>query len=191
MFDSHYTPWKLRQFSSMFHGGGVFAYPTESVYGLGCDPWNPEAVSDLLTIKRRNPSKGLILIASSEEQLAPFVSLRRVSDWKKMRSTGNRPITWVVPVSEETPWWIKGNHTSVAVRITEFKPVVQLCNRVNSALVSTSANQGGRPACRNSVSVRQLFGNQVDMLISGGTSGVSMPSEIRDFYSNRVIRAGQ
>lgn len=188
MFDSYYTPWKLRQFSNMFYGGGVFSYPTESVYGLGCDPWNADAVSELLTLKRRNPSKGLILLASSENQLAPFVSLRRESDLKKIRSTGNKPVTWLVPVSEETPWWISGNHASVAVRITEFEPVVQLCNSVDSALVSTSANLGGRPACRNSVSVRQLFENQLDMLLSGPTGGVPMPSEIRDFYSNKVVR---
>jgi len=185
----HYSPWKLRQFSHLFYAGGVFAYPTESVYGLGCDPWNLDAVSDLLTIKQRNPSKGLILIASCRDQLTPFVSLRKESDWKKLRSSGKRPITWIVPVSEETPWWIRGDHRGVAVRITDFDPVVQLCNSVNSALVSTSANYSGHPVCRNSVSVRQAFGNQLDTVITGDTGGVSMPSEIRDLYSDAVIRA--
>ena len=189
MSGSYYSPWKLRQFQQIFHAGGVFAYPTESVYGLGCDPWNLEAVLDLLEIKHRDPTKGMILVASSADQLTPFVSLESSLDWERLVETRDRPTTWLVPASRETPWWIIGEHQTVAVRITGFSPVVQLCNSVNSALVSTSANLSGHPALKSAVSVRQSVGNQLDMLLIGKTGGVSAPSEIREFYSNKVVRS--
>ncbi len=190
MSGSRYSPWRLRQFRQIFYAGGVFAYPTESVYGLGCDPWNHEAVSDLLEIKSRDPANGLILIASSVEQLAPFVSLHNRQDWEMVTEARDRATTWIVPSSEETPWWIKGVHQSVAVRITGFSPVVQLCSSVSSALVSTSANLSGYPALRDAVSVRRSLGKQLDMLLSGETGGAFGPSEIRELYSDRVVRGG-
>ena len=190
MTSSCYSPWKLRQFSRLFFSGGVFAYPTESVYGLGCDPWNHEAVFRLLKIKQRDPSKGVILIASSVDQLIPFVSLSGSSDRKRLSAVRKRPTTWIVPVSAETPSWIRGRHQSVAVRITGFPPVVELCNHVGSPLVSTSANLAGHPPQRSAVSVRRAIGNQLDMVVSGATGGFLLPSEIRDFHSGEVIRSG-
>ncbi len=190
MTSSCYSPWRLRQFSRLFFSGGVFAYPTESVYGLGCDPWNREAALRLLEIKQRDPSKGVILIASSIEQLAPFLSLPKSSDLRRLGAIRKRPITWIVPVSAQTPWWIRGEHQSVAVRITEFPPVVELCNHVGSPLVSTSANLAGHPSLRSAVSVRRSLGKQLDMVVSGATGGFLSPSEIRDFRSGAVIRAG-
>lgn len=190
MTASCYSPWKLRQFAHLFFAGGVFAYPTESVYGLGCDPWNYEAVFRLLKIKQRAPSKGVILIASGIDQLTPFISLRKSSDWKRLAMVRRSPTTWIVPVSEATPWWIRGGHQSVAVRITDFPPVVELCNHVGSPLVSTSANLAGHPPQRSAVSVRRSLGKQLDAVISGETGGFLLPSEIRDFYSGQVIRAG-
>ncbi len=185
-----YSAWKVRQFVRLFESGGVFAYPTESVYGLGCDPMNREAVERILEIKRRDPAKGMILIASDFQQLEPWIALRRPTDRKKLAAPQKRPTTWLVPAAEDVPWWIRGNHNCIAVRLTRFPPVVQLCESVHSALVSTSANFAGHPPQKKAVPVVKLLGNQLDVMIYGETGGVAQPSEIRDFYSGEVIRAG-
>ncbi len=185
-----YSPWKMRQFRRLFERGGVFAYPTESVYGLGCDPMNREAVERVLAIKRRDPAKGMILIASDLQQLEPWIALRNAADRRKLVAPLQRPTTWLVPAAEGVPWWIRGDHSRIAVRLTTFPAAVQLCNAVGSALVSTSANLAGHPSQKSAVSVLKFIGNQLDIVISGETGGVAQPSEIRDFYSGEVIRAG-
>ncbi len=185
-----YSGWRLRQFSRLFGQGGVFAYPTESVYGLGCDPLCQKAVERVLEIKQRNPAKGVILVASSLQQLQPWIMLRCPEDGAALQVPQLRPTTWLVPAADRVPWWIRGEHETIAVRITRFAPVVQLCEMVHSALVSTSANVAGHRPGRNALSVRKSMVNQVDMILAGDTAGVAQPSEIRDFYSGRVIRSG-
>ncbi len=185
-----YSNWKLRQFSRLFEEGGVFAYPTESVYGVGCDPLNGEAVERLLGIKQRSWTKGVILIASSVEQLEPWVVLRSAKDRKRLATPQPRPTTWLVAAADGAPRWITGLHQKVAVRITTFPAVVQLCESVDSPLVSTSANLAGHPAARDALMVRNHLGNQLDRVLSGETGGVAKPSEIRDFDSQQVVRAG-
>lgn len=180
----------MRQFARLFQRGGVFAYPTESVYGLGCDPSDREAVERLLQIKQRAPEKGLILIASAPQQLEPWVNLKQRRDWKKLTAEVPRPTTWLVPAAAEAPWWITGLHQRIAVRMTRFPPAVQLCDVAGSALVSTSANQAGRAALRSQTAVEKILGNQLDTILGGATGGVSQPSEIRDLYSGEVVRAG-
>lgn len=187
---SPYSAWKMRQFVRLFESGGVFAYPTESVYGLGCDPMNYEAVERILALKRRDPAKGMILIASDLQQLEPWIALRRRADKKKLAAPQKRPTTWLVPAAEDAPWWIRGHHSRIAVRLTRFSPVVQLCESVASALVSTSANFAGHPPQKKVMPVVKSMGNQLDAVVYGETGSVAQPSEIRDFYSGEVIRAG-
>lgn len=182
--------WKMRQFRRLFVRGGVFAYPTESVYGLGCDPLNREAVERVLEIKRRDPAKGMILIASNLEQLEPWIEPLQGAERRRLATPQARPTTWLVPASEGAAEWIRGSHSRIAVRITTFPPVRQLCNAVGSALVSTSANLAGHRAQKSAILVRKTVGNQLDAIISGETGGVAQPSEIRDFYSGEVVRPG-
>ena len=185
-----YSPWQLRTFSRLFDAGALFGYPTESVYGLGCDPWNEVAVERLLALKQRPLEKGVILIAATVEQLAPFISLENRSQWSKLAQPRQRPTTWIVPVSAQTPDWIRGAHDGVAVRLTQFAPAAALCNAANSALVSTSANLAGHPPARNVIAVRQALGDQLDLILGGESGGSQMPSEIRHFGSGKVLRAG-
>ncbi|MBT3347023.1 MAG: tRNA threonylcarbamoyladenosine biosynthesis protein RimN [Thiotrichales bacterium] len=186
---SHYTGWKLQQFRRLFYSGAVFAYPTEAVYGLGCDPWNYAALSSLLELKQRSMSKGVILLATTKEQLAPFVSLKSNANWSKLE-VGNdkKPTTWIVPASAECPVWIRGAHTTVAVRLTNFPPVVALCGAVGSALVSTSANRSGHPALKSALMVEAEFGLELDQIMVGNCGGSDRASEIIELNSGKRIR---
>lgn len=172
------------------HAGGVIAYPTESVWGLGCDPWRPEAVARLWGIKRRDPGKGLILIAGEWAHVAPW--LQELDDLQQqlLRASWPGPVTWLVPVLEEFPVWLRGRHDSIALRVSAHPGVKALCHAFGGPLVSTSANHAGEPAARSIFEVRQRFGDDLDYILPGRLGGLARPTEIRDLRSRRIIRAG-
>jgi L-threonylcarbamoyladenylate synthase len=170
--------------------GGVIAYPTEAVWGLGCNPRDEQAVLRLLAIKQRAVDKGLILIASHLEQLRPFLNLSAVPAEKlaTVFATWPGPNTWVMPASMAAPRWITGAHAGVAVRISAHPPVIELCNAYGGALVSTSANQAGQPAALLSEALDPVVLAGVDGLVAGETGGLAAPTAIRDALTGAVLR---
>ncbi|MDH5544707.1 MAG: L-threonylcarbamoyladenylate synthase [Gammaproteobacteria bacterium] len=179
----------IQQAAHILREGGIIAYPTEAVFGLGCDPLNGHAVHDLLTIKKRSVNQGLILIASDFNQLNLYVEPLAAEVLSRVQSSWPGPHTWVLPASEHTPYWIKGKHSGVAVRVTAHPVVRALCESFGGAMVSTSANHHGRQAARSALKVRNWFRDQIDFVLSGDIDPNSKPTEIRDAISNRVIRA--
>lgn len=166
--------------------GGVIAYPTEGVYGLGCRPDDDEAIARLLTIKKRDPALGLVLIAADAEQLQHWIQLP--AGMHIPESSLEHPQTWVVPASSSVPLLIRGNHTTVAARITVHPVAARLCRATRSALVSTSANISGRRPARNVHVLRRTFGHLVDCIVPGPCGPASGPSEIRDLLSGATLR---
>lgn len=175
---------KLRQ-------GAVIAYPTEAVFGLGCDPDSESAVMDLLALKQRPVEKGLILIAADYQQLQPYLDDRQLNEEQKetMFSSWPGPVTWVVPASVATPGWLTGRFSSIAVRVSNHPDVQQICRVFGKPLVSTSANLTGLPPCRTASEVLQQFGDAFPVLHSE-TGGRNNPSEIRDVLTGELIRQG-
>ncbi|MDJ0738719.1 MAG: Sua5/YciO/YrdC/YwlC family protein [Gammaproteobacteria bacterium] len=169
--------------------GAVVAYPTEAVFGLGCDPLNRDAVYRLLALKGRPVDKGLILIASSAVQLRPFVEPPTAEIRQRLDATWPGPVTWLLPARPETPRWLRGSHASIAVRVTAHPLAAALCDAFGGPLVSTSANTSGRPPARTSLQVR-LRCPGVDHIVSGATGGAARPSSIRDALSGKELRAG-
>ena len=169
----------------------VIAYPTEAVFGLGCDPDSESAVMALLTLKQRPVEKGLILIASDYQQLLPYIDEAQltVEQKEKMFSCWPGPVTWVVPARATTPRWLTGRFTSLAVRVSNHPDVQQLCQAFGKPLVSTSANLTGLPPCRTAAEVHQQFGADFPVL-QGETGGRTNPSEIRDALTGELIRQG-
>lgn len=169
----------------------VIAYPTEAVFGLGCDPDSESAVMALLALKRRPVDKGLILIAGDYQQLTPYIADEPLTAEQKERmfSRWPGPVTWVLPARSETPRWLTGRFSSLAVRVSDHPDVVQLCSQFGKPLVSTSANLSGLPPCRNADEVLAQFGADFPVL-RGETGGRLNPSEIRDVLTGELIRQG-
>jgi len=165
--------------------GGVIAYPTEGVYGLGCMPDDDHALLRLLAIKRRDPAMGLILIASRKLQL---------HDWLDCDPAAipdpdpGQPTTWIAPASTRVSPLVRGDHAGVAVRLTTHPIAAALCEAVDSAIVSTSANLSGRPVARNRYVLRRRFATCVDYIVPGDCGPSAGPSEIRDLASGKVLR---
>lgn len=182
------NPWQLKRAARIIHGGGIIAYPTEAVYGLGCDPLNPDAVLRLLALKQRPVEKGLILIAAELAQLAPFIAPLHETDLATVNATWPGPVTWLLPARPDTPTWLRGEHHSIAVRITAHPLAAALCRAAGQAIVSTSANPGGLPPARTALSVKRYFSDQVDLILPGALDKAAQPTTIRDLRSGRIIR---
>lgn len=179
---------RLQQAVRALQAGGIVAYPTEAVYGLGCDPWNEAAMRRLLALKRRPIEMGVILIASRFEQLEPFLAPLDDATLAKLQATWPGPVTWVVPAKQETPAWLRGAHDTIAVRVTAHPIAAALCEAAQSALVSTSANRTGEPPARDADEVRSIFGEEINYILLGEVGGLGKPTEIRDARTGGVIR---
>lgn len=179
---------RLRAVARAVQAGGVVAYPTEAVYGLGCDPRNESAVRRLLAIKRRPMHKGLILIAADFAQLTPFLQTLSPADQARLAATWPGPYTWLIPARKDAPRWLRGRHDTLAVRVTAHPLAAALCRACGHALVSTSANFSGWRPARSALAVRRQLGRSIDGLLPGPTGGAAKPTEIRDLRNNQLVR---
>ncbi len=171
--------------------GGVIAYPTEAVWGLGCDPWNESAVYQVLDIKHRPVEKGVILIGSDETQFAPLLDPLSLEDRQTLLTTWPGPYTWLLPDPDNwVPKWVKGQFDTVAVRISAHPVVQEICKAVGHPIVSTSANRAGDPPMVDAVAVEHAFPGQLGLIVRGDTGEQNTPSEIRDLRTGQLIRAG-
>ncbi len=177
-----HAAWLLKQ-------GGIIAYPTEAVFGLGCDPFNQDAVMQLLRLKRRSAQKGLILIADCFEKLQPLVENIPSEKREAVLATWPGPYTWVFPANlSMVPEEITGGNKTVAVRVTAHPIARQLCQVFGRALVSTSANFSlEEPLCTEEA-VRAYFGDDIDYILRGETSGLLNPTQIRDALTGEILR---
>jgi L-threonylcarbamoyladenylate synthase len=167
--------------------GGLIAYPTESCYGLGCDPRNHRAVQRILRLKQRPQRKGLILIAANYAQVARYVLPITVEQQQRLRNIAGHPTTYLMPVRSTTPHGLRGVHDTLAVRLTAFKPAAALCRGVRSALVSTSANRSGKRPAKTGAACRKMFGDKV-WVLAGRVGKNKKPSTIRTWSDDKIIR---
>lgn len=168
--------------------GGVIAYPTESCYGLGCDPENRRAVRSILRLKRRPQKKGLILIASSYRQAARYLQPLTQAEQHKLQADGTQAITYLMPAKPSCPRWLRGEHDTLAVRLTAHPFAKVLCRRAGSALVSTSANRSGQRPAKTYAECKRLFGKQV-WVLRGRVGKRKRPSTIKVWGGDRIVRS--
>ncbi|MGH8372354.1 MAG: L-threonylcarbamoyladenylate synthase [Gammaproteobacteria bacterium] len=182
--------WSQRQARAIVWAGGVIAYPTEAVYGLGCDPLATQAVERILALKSRDVGKGFILIASHIEQLLPFMAPLDKTLRARLEASWPGPVTWIVPAAEAVPDWITGGRDTLAVRVTAHPVARALCELTGMALISTSANLSGHAPARSALQVRARLGDDVDYILPGQTGPQRKPTEIRDARTGKILRAG-
>lgn len=183
------SSWHIKKAARIIHTGGIVAYPTEAIFGLGCDPLNLETVWRLIGLKQRSIDKGLVLIASDINQLLPFIKTLDRKTKDKVMATWPGPVTWLLPAHPLVSPLLRGAHDTIAVRITAHPVAARLCHTLGQALVSTSANIAERRPAKNTFEVRRNFGDTIDYLLPGRTGERQQPSEIRDALTDKVIRA--
>ena len=185
------SPWRFRRAGNLLRRGGVVAYPTEGVFGLGCDPLDAGAVARICRIKGRRLERGVIVVAACPDQLEWFLGPVPAAVRARVEATWPGPTTWLLPAGSHTPAWLTGAHDTLAVRVSAHSVVCGLCNAFGGAIVSTSANRGGAPPATSTVLVYKQLGNEVDAIIAGRVVPGLGPSEIRDGLSNCVVRSAR
>ncbi|ORU94018.1 MAG: tRNA threonylcarbamoyladenosine biosynthesis protein RimN [Cycloclasticus sp. symbiont of Poecilosclerida sp. N] len=182
------SAWQKRRFVECVHRGGVVAYPTESVFGLGCDPLNAKAVFELLTIKGRSQKKGLILIASDFFQVSPYLKTLPKSLIAKLEDVNQEPVTYILPAKESVPKWLTGQHKTLAIRLVQHDLAKQMCELAGIALVSSSANESGGEALKTAHKTRLKFARRGVFVLNGNVGGAKKPSRIIDPLTNKQLR---
>ncbi len=135
--------------------GECVAYPTEGVWGLGCDPYNSLALLNLKKLKQRDDNKGYILLASSLEQLEDFVDIS--ANRERLMTKWPGPHTWIVKLKRGAKAINLGINNTIAVRVSNHQTIEMLCTLFGGAIVSTSANlQGNKPAM-TLAEVKEIF----------------------------------
>lgn len=178
---------KFRLAVKKINEGKVVAYPTEAVYGLGCNPLDEEAVLKLLAIKKRSVDKGLILIASSLTQLEPYLQLNN-QIISKVQATWPGPVTWIIPAQAWVPQWLRGNHLSLAVRVTNHPVAGLLCEENKGPLVSTSANISSKSPATQSWDVYKKLGGQEVFVLPGKVGELKQSTPIFDVLNHQKLR---
>lgn len=184
----------LDQAIQVLKRGDVLAYPTEAVWGLGCDPNQQQAFEKILHLKQRPIEKGVILLSESIERVEPLliyldadIRAQVIHSWQQHHAT-QRATTWLLPITASIPTWIYGTHDRVAVRVTQHALCQRICSAFDHFIVSTSANPAGLSPAITAQQVRQYF--PYDVSILAGELGQSpQPSRILDAVTGQVIRA--
>lgn len=169
--------------------GGVIAYPTEAVLGMGCDPDNAPAVQTLLTLKKRPVEKGLILVAKTYSQLLPYVDDAKIPMGMRPEifSSWPGPVTWLLPAAKRAPKWVTGGSDLIAVRVSQHLVVSQLCELFGKPLISTSANVTGMQPALNAEQLYKQFDKTL-FLVAGALGGANKPSQIRHGITGQTMR---
>lgn len=181
---------RIRLAARALRAGGVVAYPTEAVWGLGCDPDDEAAVARVLALKGRAPDKGLILVAAEPAMLRPYLRGLGRRDLARMAATWPGPVTWLVPDNGRASPLVTGGRGTLAVRVTAHPVAAALSRAFGGAIVSTSANPQGLPPAVRLREVKAYFGAGVDHCTPGRVGLRRRPSEIRDLRTGAVIRPG-
>lgn len=133
---------------SALHAGGVILYPTDTVWGIGCDCTNAEAVDKIFKIKKRDSSKSLVLLVDNDARLLRYVKAVPEIAWELMQYS-EKPLTIVYPEGKNLAKNMIGPDNTVAIRITSDVFCKKLIQAFGNGLVSTSANISGKPAPQN------------------------------------------
>jgi len=178
----------VSQAAERLRAGEVIAYPTEAVFGLGCDPGNEPAVRRVLSLKSRPASAGLILIGDCYERFEPFMAPISRELKKRAMSAWPGSVTWLFPRADSVPDWLAGHHETIALRLTAHPASRDLCAAFGGAIVSTSANPSSAQPAKSAGRVEEYFGSCLGGIVAGALGGDDRPSEIRDLASGAVIR---
>ena len=180
---------RLRRAARHLRAGGIVAYPTEAVYGLGCLPDDRDAFERLLVLKGREVAKGVILVAAEADMFDDWLAPLAAEVRERMRASWPGPVTWVAPAAPWVPWWLGGGRGTLAVRVPGHATARALSAAVGAPVVSTSANRsGGRPA-RSALGVRLRLDGADLLVLHGPTGGLARPSTVRDALTGAVLRS--
>jgi len=180
------SDFSIRHAAHIIKNGGVIAYPTDTIYGLGCDPYNADAVERINIIKQRPHNKQFILLAGDIEQVRAMLLLTR--EQEKIITASAEPTSWVISASEQAPSWLTDKNHMLTIRISQYHEVKRLCQALGHAIISTSANISGKKPAMNGLQLHRYFHHKVDKILLADKPQLTKPSKIIRLCDNYVFR---
>lgn len=170
--------------------GGLIAYPTETVYGLGCDPFQKKAVEKIFKLKGREHSP--LMLIPDREWLHQLVEDIPSHATELMEKFWPGPLTVALKASQDVPIWLRHTNGTVAFRISSHRWVQEFLSFYNRPLLSTSANRSGQNPLKDMESIKKVFSDEIDYYVEENDSLPSLSSTLISFYDNKLhfIREG-
>lgn len=181
------TPQNINQAADIIKNGGLIAYPTETVYGLGADPYNDEAVQKIFTAKGRAEDKGIILLIRGVDDLSTLVRVVSPTAQILIEAFWPGPLTLVFRANRDLSPTLLGGRDTIALRHSSSPIATQLLSALGGPLTSTSANRSTKPPARSACEVENALGDHLDLILDGGPSDSTLPSTLVDVSTDRAI----
>ncbi len=181
------TPQNIRRAAERIKNGGLIAYPTETVYGLGADPYRTEAMQKIFTAKGREETKGIILLIRGADDLATLVRAVSPTAQTLIRAFWPGPLTLVFKARPDLPPALLGGRDTIALRHSSSPIAAQLLTALGGPLTSTSANRSGTPPARSADDAQNALGDHLDLILDGGPSASETPSTLVDVSADRAL----
>ena len=178
--------------ASLIAAGGVVAFRTDTFYGLGADPFNPEALRRLKSLKGRDDGKPILVLISDEAQAARFIASRSEAFDFVSAKHWPGPLTIVARARREVPTELTAGTETVGIRLPDDEQAREFVRMCGGALTATSANLSGEPPARAAQEVALSFPDGLGLIIDGGEARGGQPSTVLDLSrpEPRLIRAG-
>jgi L-threonylcarbamoyladenylate synthase len=180
------SDFSLSHAAHIIRHGGIIAYPTDTIYGLGCDPYDADAVSRLNDIKQRPQDKQFIVLAGHIDQVKPLVDIDQEQQHKISQAT--EPTSWVIEAKPSAPSWLISDSGTITIRISKQADVQRLCHILGHAIISTSANPSGKAPARNALELHKYFHHSVDKILASNQKLTARPSKVIRLCDNHIIR---
>ncbi len=176
----------------MLKRGGLVAYPTDTVYGLGADPLNEKAVARIYEVKNRPRNLPLPLLLADRSDLPQVALIVPEIAWRLAERFWPGGLTLVVRKNPLIPDSITAGGDTVAVRVPDHPVTIALIRGLGRPIVGTSANLSGKPSPVTAEDVREQLGNEVDLIVDGGRCPGGIESTVIDVSdaSPAIIRVG-
>ena len=184
-------PAGIQRAVELLQNGGLVAFPTDTVYGIGADARQPDAVSEIYVAKRRSPDKAMPLLVASLEDVKPFVSSIPEAAHRLIDTFWPGGLTLVLPIAPGVPAVLSPG-SGIAVRMPDHPVALELIRRLGAPLAATSANVSGKPDTLTAREVLEQLGRRVDLVLDGGQTSGMQPSTVVDLTTTpaRLLRAG-
>jgi len=176
----------------VIRAGGVIVYPTDTLYGLGADPKNPEAVRKLFAIKGRQADQPILLLIKDPSEVRDWAAVITPRAGEFMNKFWPGALTLVFKAKPEVPAELTGGMGTIGLRVPGNALTRRLLASLGTALTGTSANISGRPSPRTAQEAAEAIGGMVDLVLDGGRTEGGSPSTVVDVSADepKVIREG-
>ena len=180
------SDFSIRHAAYIIKNGGVIAYPTDTIYGLGCNPYNSDAIEKINVLKQRPLNKQFILLSSCLDQVRALLCIDEIQE--KTLTQITEPTSWVINASKHAPSWLIGNQRTLTVRISKNNDIKRLCDALGHAIISTSANISGATPAKNALELHRYFHQKVDKILIANKPLTGKPSKIIRLSDNHIFR---